>query len=205
MSGVWLLSLEALDEKDVPVTLRFSTGQYHGDGQAWMPRIQQAGLYRAGLFAGDLLRVSRSGYGETTLINADGALNYLAGYALDGRAAVLRYAAGSGVVDVLVGTVADDTVSRQARPWCAWVLMAAFRNGKTTLQEPSNAHHHDIPHIWPCWQASNCFLRRRAPCFLPATKHFSRRLARNTSLGASLPVHFRWDTSWHLHFVRSSV
>ncbi|MFK4014875.1 hypothetical protein [Cobetia marina] len=129
MSGVWLLSLEALDEKDVPVTLRFSTGQYHGDGQAWMPRIQQAGLYRAGLFAGDLLRVSRSGYGETTLINADGALNYLAGYALDGRAAVLRYAAGSEVIDVLVGTVAR--VSYQGR-----MISLRLRDPIETLQKP---------------------------------------------------------------------
>lgn len=129
MSGVWLLSLEALDADDQPVTLRFSTGQYHGDGQAWVPRIQQAGRYKAGLFAGDLLRVSRSGYGETTLINADGALNYLSDYALDGRKAVIQYADDTGVTEVLVGTVAR--TSYQGR-----MISLRLRDPIETLQQP---------------------------------------------------------------------
>jgi len=129
MSGLWLLSLEALDANDAPVTLRFSTGQYHGDGEAWVPRIQQAGLYKAGLFAGDLLRVSRSGYGETTLINADGKLDYLVDYAMDGRKAALSYAEDGAVTEVMVGTVAR--VSYQRR-----MISLRLRDPIETLQQP---------------------------------------------------------------------
>lgn len=104
--SVYLLSLEALDGSDNPVTLRFATG-YYADPEArlWEPRLQQPGLYRAGLFAGDLLPSQRSGYGETTLINTDGALNYLADYAVDGREAVLSIADNGGVTELLRGTV----------------------------------------------------------------------------------------------------
>lgn len=113
MSGLWLLSVEARDESNNPVTLRFATGAYTGDGRYWMPRIQQAGLFKAGLYAGDLLNVSRSGYGETVLINADGGLNYLADYAMDGRTARLSYAEGGSVAEVLVGTIARVSYGRR--------------------------------------------------------------------------------------------
>lgn len=129
MSGTWLLSVEALDPADQPVTLRFATGQSHVDGAYWEPRIQQAGLYRAGLFAGDLLRVDRSGYGETTLINADGGLDYLSDYAMDGRQAVLRYAENGDVTEVLVGTVAR--VSYQRR-----MVSLRLRDPVEVLQQP---------------------------------------------------------------------
>lgn len=129
MSGTWLLSVEALDPADQPVTLRFATGMYADDGNYWMPRIQQAGLYRAGLFAGDLLRVDRSGYGETTLINADGGLDYLADYAMDGRQAVLSYAEAGTVETVLVGTVAR--VSYQRR-----MVSLRLRDPVEVLQQP---------------------------------------------------------------------
>lgn len=129
MSGVWLLSVEALDPTDSPVTLRFATGTYADDGQYWMPRIQQAGLFRAGLYAGDLLNVSRSGYGETTLINADGVLNYLADYAMDGREARLSYCEGGQITEVLVGTVAR--VSYQRR-----IVSLRLRDPVEVLQQP---------------------------------------------------------------------
>lgn len=105
--SVYLLRLEALDEADNPTTLRFATG-YYADPQArlWEPRIQQPGLYRAGLYAGDLLPAQRSGYGETTLINSDGQLDYLADYAVDGREAVLFLVDDSGAVtEQLRGTI----------------------------------------------------------------------------------------------------
>ncbi|WP_299316222.1 hypothetical protein, partial [uncultured Halomonas sp.] len=86
---------------------RFATGYYADpDAQLWLPRMQQAGLYRAGLYAGALLPSQRSGYGETTLINTDGALDYLADYAVDGRAAVLSFVdEGGAVTELLRGTV----------------------------------------------------------------------------------------------------
>lgn len=87
----WTLTLQARDEENQPQTLRFSLGMYLDGIDFYDPRIQQPGLYEVGLYAGQLLRQSRSGYGETTLINTDGGLDYLADYAVDGRDMVLAY------------------------------------------------------------------------------------------------------------------
>lgn len=109
----WTLTLQARDEENQPQTLRFSLGLYmDAEDNFYDPRIQQPGLYEAGLYAGQLLQQSRSGYGETTLINTDGGLDYLADYAVDGREMILAF---NGVPQV-VGTVArlafsDDEVS----------------------------------------------------------------------------------------------
>ena len=99
----WTLTIQALDEENTPQTLRFSLGYYlDAEDNFYDPRIQQPGLYEAGLYAGQLLSQSRSGYGETTLINTDGGLDYLADYAMDGREMVLAF---DGVPQV-IGTVA---------------------------------------------------------------------------------------------------
>ena len=83
---VWLLAIEALDENDSPITLRFSSGQYDDpDGNYWDNRLKQPALYRAGMYTGQYIQVDRSGYGEIVLINNDGGLNYLVDYAFDGR------------------------------------------------------------------------------------------------------------------------
>ena len=106
---IWLLKIEdALDSEGAAVTLRFASGAYRDPGgYGWRVGIQQAGLYRAGLFAGDIVRnASRSGYGETTLINVDGRFDYLADVAMDGRVAVLSLATDTDVEEVLRGTVA---------------------------------------------------------------------------------------------------
>ncbi len=109
----WTLTLQARDEENQPQTLRFSLGLYMDEADNFYdPRILQPGLYEAGLYAGQLLQQSRSGYGETTLINTDGELDYLADYAVDGREMVLAL---DGVPQV-IGTVArlafsDDEVS----------------------------------------------------------------------------------------------
>lgn len=104
--STYLLSIEALDPNDNPVKLRFATGYYASpEAVLWEPRIQQPGLYRAGLYAGDILGSTRSGYGETTLINTDGALDYLADYAVDGREAVLYLAENGSITEQMRGTV----------------------------------------------------------------------------------------------------
>ncbi|GGW42670.1 hypothetical protein [Vreelandella hamiltonii] len=109
----WTLTIQARDEENQPQTLRFSLGRFmDAEDNFYDPRIMQPGLYEAGLYAGQLLQQSRSGYGETTLINVDGGLDYLAGYAVDGREMVLAL---DGVPQV-IGTVArlafsDDEVS----------------------------------------------------------------------------------------------
>ncbi|ASK20706.1 hypothetical protein [Halomonas sp. N3-2A] len=99
----WTLTIQALDEESQPQTLRFSLGIYlDAEDNFYDPRIQQPGLYEAGLYAGQLLSQSRSGYGETTLINTDGGLDYLADYAVDGREMVLAF----DDVPQVIGTVA---------------------------------------------------------------------------------------------------
>ncbi|MGP5325910.1 hypothetical protein [Vreelandella titanicae] len=99
----WTLKVETLDANNQPVTLRFSQGFYiDEEDNFYDPRIQQPGLYEGGLYAGQLLQQSRSGYGETTLLNDDGGLDYLADYAVDGREMELAF---NGVPQV-TGTVA---------------------------------------------------------------------------------------------------
>ncbi|WP_237673576.1 hypothetical protein [Vreelandella profundi] len=110
----WTLIIrDARDEENQPQTLRFSLGIYLDAADNFFdPRILQPGLYEAGLYAGQLLQQGRSGYGETTLVNADGGLDYLANYAVDGREMILAF----NSVTQVVGTVArlafsDDEVS----------------------------------------------------------------------------------------------
>lgn len=99
----WTLTFQARDEENQPQTLRFSQGIYlDAEDNFYDPRIQQPGLYEGGLYAGQLLQQSRSGFGETTLLNDDGGLDYLADYAVDGREMELAY---NGVPQV-IGTVA---------------------------------------------------------------------------------------------------
>lgn len=126
----WLLSVDALNPAGGAITLRFSTSEYFdANAHAWLPRIQQPGLYTSGMFAGDLLRVDRSGYGETTLVNVDGALDYLVDYALDGRRVVLQLATTDQVIDVLVGTVARVTFEER-------VVSLRLRDPIEVLRQP---------------------------------------------------------------------
>ncbi|WP_020476698.1 hypothetical protein [Halomonas smyrnensis] len=131
----WLLTIEARDVDDAPQTLRFSDGAYDDPAALpWWPRIAQPGLYREGMFAGDLVNVSRSGVGETTLINADGGLDYLADYAVDGRTAVLSQVENGVQVEVLRGTVAG--LSFETRE-----VVVRLREPGALLQTP---HPHEI-------------------------------------------------------------
>ncbi|WP_342596310.1 hypothetical protein AAGT95_09420 [Salinicola lusitanus] len=109
----WLLTIEARDPDNQPCVLRFSDGAYDApDDTLYLPRIQQPGLYQAGLYAGEIVSVDRSGFGETTLINTDGGLDYLVDYAVDGRAVVLSLATETGVTEILRGTAAGLTYQR---------------------------------------------------------------------------------------------
>lgn len=86
---VYLFTVEALDELDVPQTLRFASGSYDADGEDWEYRLKQPALYTTSAFSGGILSDSRSGFGETVIVNPDGAMNYLTDYAFDGRDAKL--------------------------------------------------------------------------------------------------------------------
>ncbi|WP_110678842.1 hypothetical protein [Salinicola sp. RZ23] len=126
----WLLTIEARDPENRPCVLRFSDGAYDApDDTLYLPRIQQPGLYQAGLYAGGVVGVERSGVGETTLINADGGLDYLADYAVDGRAVVLRLATEAGVREVLRGTAAGLSHQRQT-------VALTLRAPQALLQRP---------------------------------------------------------------------
>lgn len=126
----WLLAIEALDGAGNAKTLRFSTPGYIDPAPVgWLPRIKQAGLFRSGLFAGELINVDRSGYGETTLINNDGRLNWLVDYAMDGRSATLRFASETGIVTVLEGTVARVSFR-------GGLVSIKLRDPVETLQQP---------------------------------------------------------------------
>lgn len=104
----WTLTLEALNAVNEPETLRFSLGRYDApDNAFYNPVMLQPGLYQGGMYAGQLLRQSRSGHGQTTLENSDGTLDHLADYAVDGRTMVLAF---DGVEQVR-GTVARLTFS----------------------------------------------------------------------------------------------
>jgi hypothetical protein len=88
----WTLTVNALNAANEPETLRFSLGRYDAPDDAFYdPRMLQPGLYKAGLFAGQLLQQNRSGHGETTLENSDGALDFLVDYAVDGRGMQLTF------------------------------------------------------------------------------------------------------------------
>lgn len=106
----WTLTIQARDEENQPQTLRFSQGIYlDEDDNFYDPRIQQPGLYEVGLYAGQLLKQSRSGYGETTLLNDDGGLDYLADYAVDGREMVLAYDGDPQVTGTVARLAFSDT------------------------------------------------------------------------------------------------
>lgn len=105
---IWLLTVEALDEVNNPITLRFSSGYYNDPlGNYYDDRIQQPALFTLGVYTGNVIQTgSRSGFGETVLVNLDGGLDYLADYAVDGRVSVLSLVDELGVVTPIIeGTV----------------------------------------------------------------------------------------------------
>lgn len=75
-------------------TLRFCTGSGYIDnatGNYYEPCIEQPALMRRDIFAdGQIGGAASSSYGELTLINNDGHLDYLTGYAVNGRELVIK-------------------------------------------------------------------------------------------------------------------
>ncbi|ATH77804.1 hypothetical protein CLM76_09450 [Vreelandella venusta] len=130
MSNFWRLQVDALGPDDQPVTLRFCTPGYRDSAPVrWRARIQQPGLFAAGLYAGQLISVPRAGYGETTLINNDGALNELVDYAMDGRRALLELVSNGTATTVLDGTVGRVSFQRS-------VVSIRLRDPAEPLQQP---------------------------------------------------------------------
>jgi hypothetical protein len=110
MNPVYLLTAEALDAADNPVTLRYASGDYHADGFNWPPRLTRPVLFAARARL-PWLREGSSGIGDVELANPDGALDPLIDFALDGRALLLQLWDGSSLSTVLRGTISRTEIS----------------------------------------------------------------------------------------------
>jgi len=92
---IYLAELTAYNLTTLAVeTLRFCTGAGYIDnatGHYYEPCIEQPALMKREIFAdGQIGGASSASYGELTLINSDGGLDYLAHYAVDGRDLVIK-------------------------------------------------------------------------------------------------------------------
>jgi hypothetical protein len=92
---IYLAELTAYNLTSLAVeTLRFCTGTGYIDnatGNYYEPRIEQPALMRREIFAdGQIGGAASASYGELTLVNLDGGLDYLTGYAVDGRTLTIK-------------------------------------------------------------------------------------------------------------------
>lgn len=106
----WFFTIAALDGNENLQTLRFSDAGYIDDAappQYHDARIKSPVLINIGCNDGGLLSMfSSQGVGDIELANADGQLDFMVTYALDGRAAVLSFIDDVGVVtEYFRGTV----------------------------------------------------------------------------------------------------
>lgn len=130
--NVWLLVVEAIDSEDNPAVLRFSSAYYTDEaGNFYDERIQQPALFTSSAFVGGILQEgSRSAYGETTLVNVDGGLDYLVDYALDGRTSVTYFVDEWGVkTEILRGVVKSLTFQEK-------VISVALNDPQEVLDLP---------------------------------------------------------------------
>jgi hypothetical protein len=117
-SNKWLITVDALDSNNQAVTLRFSSGGYVDTSDNYYDdRVIQAALFTNSLFAGSMYSaVAKPGFGETTLVNTDGGLDYLVDYAIDGRTCVVSLVKNNVITEILSGTATglyfnDKTIS----------------------------------------------------------------------------------------------
>ena len=114
MRLTYLLTVDALDGADTPVTVRMASDTYRADGHNWPRRLKPV------LFAARVrmpwLRQSNASAGDIVFNNPDGELDYLQDYALDGRSASLQTWDGSTLRTVLETTIARvETTAREIR------------------------------------------------------------------------------------------
>lgn len=91
----WFFTIDALDGDEDPQTLRFSDAGYIDDAdppQYHDARIKSPVLINISCNDGGVLSMfSSQSVGDIELANADGGLDFIADYAVDGRAAVLSF------------------------------------------------------------------------------------------------------------------
>ena len=106
MSRVWITTIAALDGANNPVTLRFADGAHvDDDANFYEPRMRQPALMRVSANGGALLSTGDNSIGEMELINADGGLNYLLDYAVDGRKCTISIVTNGVQVEYFSGTI----------------------------------------------------------------------------------------------------
>lgn len=116
---VWAVDIAALDGSDTPETLRFASGDYtqveSGPAHYYYDlRLIQPALFQVRANTGPLLPGGgRSSIGQVELLNTDGGLNYLADYAVDGRAMTVRQVINGVPTTFLTATVERMTFSGQ--------------------------------------------------------------------------------------------
>lgn len=106
---VWTASIAALDGANNPVFLLFADGAFiDSEARYYEPRMKQPALMRVMANAGSLLpSLGRSSIGELELVNADGGLNHLADYAMDGRECVITLWDNGAPSEYFSGTVSS--------------------------------------------------------------------------------------------------
>jgi hypothetical protein len=100
-------------------TLRFCTGTgfYDESGNFFEPRIEQPALMRREIFAdGQIGGAASTSYGELTLVNLDGGLDYLTGYAVDGRTLTIKVGDESAAYATFT-TILKAVVQQAALEW----------------------------------------------------------------------------------------
>ena len=128
---VWTASIAALDGANNPVSLLFADGAFVDDEAFFYePRMKQPALMRVMANAGDLLpSLGRSSIGELELVNADGGLNHLADYAMDGRECVITLWDNGSPSEYFRGTVSN--VRERGNSFTF-----TLRPGSQTLEQP---------------------------------------------------------------------
>lgn len=108
--SVWLLTMAALDASNAAKTLRFSDGAYvDGSNNLYIKRLKTPALMTVSPSDGGVLKIfAGASIGEIELDNTDGGINYLAGYAIDGRTVTIDLFDGiSTVTNYFSGTCAN--------------------------------------------------------------------------------------------------
>lgn len=113
MTRAYPLTVEALDAVGDPITLRYSLGDYHADGENWPRRVVKPSLFAGAARMPWLRSGGRQNVGDIELGNADGGLDALVDYALDGRAATQQSWDGETLRTEVTGTVSRVEIERR--------------------------------------------------------------------------------------------
>ena len=134
---IYLVEMTAYHRGTASVqVLRYCSGSGYtnADGQFYEPRIEQPALLRRDIFSdGQIGGASQVGYGELTLVNADGALDTLSEYAVDGRELLIKVGDQSDDYANFI-TVLKATMQQVAFEWLR--VSVRLRDRQAELMKP---------------------------------------------------------------------